>query len=146
VCSLWLLCLLPSADLAACPSLNASQSWTDPSFCSAFLSLSVVYLLYYFEYRVVGLDVCVVHLQSFFTRLVYVIFLHCIQMSSFLLRFQNCRGVGYTSTCMSRFNMWFEYPELTLLLLIACICSLYLVLNVRPVCPMYFNGQSMLLI
>jgi hypothetical protein len=22
------------------------------------------------------------------------------------------------------------------------MCSLYLVLNVRPVCPIYFNGQS----
>jgi hypothetical protein len=29
-----------------------------------------------------------------------------------------------------------------LLFLIVCICSLYLVLNVRPVCPTYFNGQS----
>jgi hypothetical protein len=25
----------------------------------------------------------------------------------------------------------------------ACICSLYLVLNVRPVCPLHFSGQSM---
>jgi hypothetical protein len=40
------------------------------------------------------------------------------------------------------FNMWFEYPELTLLIHIA----LYLVLNVWPVCPVYFNGQSMHLI
>jgi hypothetical protein len=54
---LWLLCLLPSADLAACPSLNASRSLTGPSFCSVFLSLSVVYFLYYFEYRIVGVDV-----------------------------------------------------------------------------------------
>jgi hypothetical protein len=28
------------------------------------------------------------------------------------------------------------------LFLIACMCSLYLVLNVRPVWPIYFNGQS----
>jgi hypothetical protein len=41
------------------------------------------------------------------------------------------------------FNMWFEYPELLLLLLMSCICSLYLVLNVLPVCPIYFIGQSM---
>jgi hypothetical protein len=40
------------------------------------------------------------------------------------------------------FNIWFEYHELPLLLIIACICSLYLVLNVQPVCPMYFNGKS----
>jgi hypothetical protein len=63
VYSLWLLCLLPSAGLVACPSLNASLSWTGP-FCNIFLSLSVVYFLYHFEYRVVGFDVCVIHLQS----------------------------------------------------------------------------------
>jgi hypothetical protein len=40
------------------------------------------------------------------------------------------------------FNMWFEYPELPLLLLIACICSLYLVWNARPACPMYLSEQS----
>jgi hypothetical protein len=80
--SLWLLCLLSSADLAACSSMNASLSWTGPSFCSVFLSLSVVYFLYYLEYRVVGVDVCDIHLQSFFTRLVYMIFLQCIQKLS----------------------------------------------------------------
>jgi hypothetical protein len=32
------------------------------------------------------------------------------------------------------------------LLFIACIWSLYLVLNVWPVFPIYFNGQSMHLI
>jgi hypothetical protein len=42
--------------------------------------------------------------------------------------------------------MWFEYPELLLLFLIACVCSLYLILNVRPVCPIYFNEQSIHLI
>jgi hypothetical protein len=40
--------------------------------------------------------------------------------------------------------MWFEYPELQFLLLIACICSLYLVWNARPVCPMYLSWQSRL--
>jgi hypothetical protein len=40
------------------------------------------------------------------------------------------------------FNMWFQYPELLLLFLIACIRSLYLVWNILPVCPMYFSGQS----
>jgi hypothetical protein len=30
--------------------------------------------------------------------------------------------------------MWFEYPELPLLFLIACICYLYLVRNFLPVC------------
>jgi hypothetical protein len=37
------------------------------------------------------------------------------------------------------FSMWFEYPELLLLLLVACIYSWYLVLYVRPLCPIYFN-------
>jgi hypothetical protein len=39
------------------------------------------------------------------------------------------------------FHIWFEYPELQLVFLIACNCSLYLVRNVRPVCPMCFSGQ-----
>jgi hypothetical protein len=40
------------------------------------------------------------------------------------------------------FNIWFEYLELLLLLLIAWICSLYLTLNILTVWPIYFNGQS----
>jgi hypothetical protein len=56
LCDVWLLCLLSSADLAACPSLNASLSWTGPSFYNVFLSLSVIYFLYHLEYRVVGVD------------------------------------------------------------------------------------------
>jgi hypothetical protein len=40
------------------------------------------------------------------------------------------------------FNMWFEYGELLLLFLNACMCSLYLVRNVLPVCLMYVSGQS----
>jgi hypothetical protein len=40
------------------------------------------------------------------------------------------------------FNMWFRYPELLLLLLISCVCSLYLVLNVLPVCPNEVHGLS----
>jgi hypothetical protein len=44
------------------------------------------------------------------------------------------------------FNICFEYPELLLLFLIDCMFSLYLVLNVQSVCPIYINGQSMHLI
>jgi hypothetical protein len=40
------------------------------------------------------------------------------------------------------FNIRFKYPELPLLFLIACMCSLYLVRNVWLVCLMYFSGQS----
>jgi hypothetical protein len=39
------------------------------------------------------------------------------------------------------FSIWLEYPELLLLHLMSRMCSLHLVLNDRPVCPMYFNGQ-----
>jgi hypothetical protein len=41
------------------------------------------------------------------------------------------------------FNMCFEHPELLLLLLInACIYSLYLVWNALSACPIYFSEQS----
>jgi hypothetical protein len=40
------------------------------------------------------------------------------------------------------FNICLKYPVLLLLFLIACMCSLYIVWNVRPVCHMYFSGQS----
>jgi hypothetical protein len=39
------------------------------------------------------------------------------------------------------FNVWLEYPELLLLLRIACIYSLNLVVNPCPVCVMYFSVQ-----
>jgi hypothetical protein len=40
------------------------------------------------------------------------------------------------------FNMWFEYAELILLFQITCICSMHLVWNVLPFCPIYFSGHS----
>jgi hypothetical protein len=40
-------------------------------------------------------------------------------------------------------NIWLEYPDLLLLFFMSLICSLYLVLNYRPVCPMYFVRQLM---
>jgi hypothetical protein len=42
------------------------------------------------------------------------------------------------------FNVFFEYPKLLLLLLIACstLCSLHLVWNALLDCPLYFSGQS----
>jgi hypothetical protein len=39
-------------------------------------------------------------------------------------------------------NMWRECPVSGRLLRMAWRCSLYLILNVLPVCPMYFFGQS----
>jgi hypothetical protein len=43
------------------------------SFIMCFLSLSVIYFLYHLEYWVMGVDVCVVHLQSVFTHLIYIV-------------------------------------------------------------------------
>jgi hypothetical protein len=39
------------------------------------------------------------------------------------------------------FSMWYEYPQLLLLFLVAWSCSLYLIISVLPVCRMYFSGQ-----
>jgi hypothetical protein len=41
------------------------------------------------------------------------------------------------------FSIWLEYPELLLLFLMFHMCSLYLVLNDQPVCPLYFNEELM---
>jgi hypothetical protein len=49
------------------------------------VSLSVVFFLYYFEYRVVGVDECVVHLYSVFSHLIYIISLQCVQVLSLSL-------------------------------------------------------------
>jgi hypothetical protein len=38
-------------------------------------------------------------------------------------------------------NMWLEYPELMLLLLMACMPSLCLVENDQSLCPTYLSGQ-----
>jgi hypothetical protein len=35
------------------------------------------------------------------------------------------------------FNIWFKYPELPLLFLISCICSLFLAWNIYHMWPMY---------
>jgi hypothetical protein len=43
-------------------------------------------------------------------------------------------------------SIWFEYPELLLLLRIDSMCSLHLTWNVRPVCPVQCNEQSRYLI
>jgi hypothetical protein len=43
------------------------------------------------------------------------------------------------------FNVWSDYPELQLLFLIACMFSLHLIWTIRPVCPIYFSGQSIYL-
>jgi hypothetical protein len=40
------------------------------------------------------------------------------------------------------FSMWFEYPELLLLLLMAWMCSLYLILNVLHVCIATLNAHN----
>jgi uncharacterized membrane protein YhhN len=54
----------------------------------------------------------------------------------------NAHCIYYGPVCMSRVNMRLVSPELLLLFIIASICSLYLVWNVVPVCPIYFSVWS----
>jgi hypothetical protein len=39
-------------------------------------------------------------------------------------------------------NMWLEYPEISLLILVAWVYSLYIMLTAHPLFPIYHNGQS----
>jgi hypothetical protein len=57
----------------ACFVLELLLGWTDSSFYSMIVSLSVVYWLYYLEYWVVDVNACVVHLQSVFSHVICVI-------------------------------------------------------------------------
>jgi hypothetical protein len=50
--------------------------------------------------------------------------------------------ICYGSVFVSCVTMWFEYPELLLLFLIACICSLYLVRNAVPVFLTYLSHHK----
>jgi hypothetical protein len=78
-------------------------------------------------------DSCAISFYSFY---IYDIFLVClinVFLFSLFLRLSLCQL--YSHMCI----LWFEYPELLLLLLIACICYLYLVWKVRSVCPMHFS-------
>jgi hypothetical protein len=71
----------------ACLVLECLLGWTDSSFYNVIVSLSVVCYMYYLEFRVVGVDACVVHMQSVFTHLIYIISLQCVQVLSFSLCF-----------------------------------------------------------
>jgi hypothetical protein len=86
-CFVYTLCLVCRACsllfFVACFILEYLLDWTGFSFIMWFLSLSVVYFLYYLEYRVVGVDVRVVHLQSVSTHLIHIISLQCVQVFSF---------------------------------------------------------------
>jgi hypothetical protein len=62
------------------------------------------------------------------------VFLFCFFIMSIL-------SIMVTYVCPV-FNMWLAYPELLLLFLLACVCSLCLVWNILPVRPKYFSGQS----
>jgi hypothetical protein len=77
------------------------------------------------------INACVLHVQSVFTHFIYMPFSQCVQIFSSFVCDIHC--VSYP-------------PDLLLLFLIACMCYLYLVWNVRPLCPMYFRGQSVHLI
>jgi hypothetical protein len=66
------------------------------------VSLSVVFFLYYFKYRVVGVDACIVHLYSVFSHLIYIISLQCVQVLSHSLCFSDFHRVDYTPICVPR--------------------------------------------
>jgi hypothetical protein len=54
---------------AACLVLKCLLSWTGSFICNMFMLLSGVYFLHYLKYRVIGVNVCVVHvfhLYSFY--------------------------------------------------------------------------------
>jgi hypothetical protein len=148
--SLWcarVLCVLPLVALLLlclfCSRLDLFLLY------KVILYLSVIYFLYCLKYRVVGVDVCVVHLRSVSTHRIYDVYTYISNVFRcfvFLSVFKTFIVLVVLPYLCSVFNICFEYPELPLLFLIAWTCSLYLVLNVRPVCPIHFNGQSMHLI
>jgi hypothetical protein len=85
--------------------------WSDSSFYNVIVSLSVVFFLYHFEYRVVGVDACIVHLCSVYSHLIYAISLQCVQMLSLSLRFKarrttDCNWVESTTGC---YNIIYVY-------------------------------------
>jgi hypothetical protein len=76
-------------------------------------------------------------LVSFMLLLILCILYFCnvFKWSPFFMWSYNVHCICYGPV----FNMLLEYPELLLLSLTACVCSLW---NVLPVCPTYFIGRS----
>jgi hypothetical protein len=71
VCCAW--CVVLPLVLVACFVLEVLEcllGWTDSAICNMIVSLSVVHFLYYLEYRVVGVDACILHLYSVFSHLI----------------------------------------------------------------------------
>jgi hypothetical protein len=62
---------------------------------------------------------------------------------TFLSVLVTCTVSVMLSYACSEFSIWLDYLELLLLFLMSRMCSLYLVLNDAPVCPIYFKGQLM---
>jgi hypothetical protein len=78
---------------------------------------------------------------------IYMLFLYCVQMFFFFSVFKTFIVLVMLPYAYLVFNIIFEHPELPLLLfLIVRMRSLYLVWNVRPVCHIYFIGQSIHLV
>jgi hypothetical protein len=87
--------------------------------------------------------VCVIRVESSLLILCISYFsrvFRCLPFLSVLITCIVCVMLPYTYPV---FNTWLEYPGLLLLLLMSCMCSLYLILNDQPVCPLYSNGQLM---
>jgi hypothetical protein len=107
---------------------------------SVCVLLTGVHFLHCSEYWVMCINVCVSHVQVIFTVCIFGTFPMCL-LSFFMCSSNVHFYLLWFHTCLV-FNMWLEYPELLLLFLTVCICTLYLVWNILPACPMYFSGQS----
>jgi hypothetical protein len=142
----YLMVMDSSSCCVVCLHYECLLSWIGYIFYSVFVSLSSVQFLHCFEYLVIDFNICVIHVQSGFTNFIYPygIFSNVFRCFPFLSIFTIFTVSGILQYARSMFSMWFEYPHLSLLFLIAFMWSLYLVKYVRPVFPTYFIGQSIL--
>jgi hypothetical protein len=82
-------CCDPSCSQLSPLYLNACWIGLIPTFTyNVIVSLSVAFFLYYFEYRVVGVDACIVHLYSVISHLIYITSLECVHVLPFLWVFK----------------------------------------------------------
>jgi hypothetical protein len=63
-------------------------------------------------------------------------------MSAFPPLSYDIHSVGYGPVCMTCIQYMAQISGIAILFLISWICSFYLILNIFPVWPVYFNGQS----
>jgi hypothetical protein len=86
--------------------------------------ITAVHFLQYSEYWVVCVNVCVINFQVIFADFLYEVFFQCVKCSPILCALiMSIVSVMVPQLC-HMFSIWLEYPEILLLFLIACICSL----------------------